>query len=352
MRAIIVSVAQRLRLRLPGSRRHQELLEIERGFRELRAQTKSLADAQRQLKQMGTAVKQVSIQLSRLDDRVARIDKRVAGINERVAGIDERVRKLQQRVGRQTPRWGPEAEPVPLDYAGANLKLTPTTKLALKRSRAAAKEPFTVAWIEGSLGAGDVFYDIGANIGAYSLIAARQKGGHLTVVSFEPSYSTYATLCENVVLNDVADVVKPLLVLLGEQTSVSAVRLRDRRAGAALHERVTGGADEQTDTARDDYRQPVLAYRIDDLVAAGLPAPNHIKLDVDGVELSVLRGAEEALTDPRLKSMMIEVAESDAVEIGEVLAEHGIVEHARHKRLHDPASGRAFWYAHYVRQGC
>jgi FkbM family methyltransferase len=276
------------------------------------------------------------------------LEARSDRIDERLADLEGLLKKVQTSVARATPRWGPGAEPVALDYPRTAIYLAPTTKLARNRSRACAKEPFTVEWIERSLQPGDVLYDIGANVGAYALIAGRQASGDVRVYAFEPAYATYATLCDNIVLNQADEIVHPLQVLLGARTEVTAIHLRDRRAGAAQHE----DHDEQSgDGAHvaSQYRQPVLAYRLDDLIRDGLPTPNHVKLDVDGAELSVLEGAPQALSDPALRSLMIEVAERDATSIGELLGEHGLVENARHERAEDPAGRAGFWYAEFVR---
>jgi FkbM family methyltransferase len=269
-------------------------------------------------------------------------------IEERLADLEGLLKKVQTSVARAAPRWGPGAEPVALDYSRAAIYLAPTTKLARNRSRACAKEPFTVEWIERSLQRGDVLYDIGANVGAYALIAGRQANGGVRVYAFEPAYATYATLCDNVVLNQADEIVRPLQVFLAPRTEVTTMNLRDRRAGAAQHE----DHDEQPgDTAYGaaQYRQPVLAYRLDDLIRDGLPTPNHVKLDVDGAELSVLQGAPQALSNPALRSLMIEVAERNAKGIAELLGAHGLVENARHERPDDPAGRAGFWYAEFVR---
>lgn len=273
---------------------------------------------------------------------VSRLDAHISGIiDDRLAGMQGQLTKLQASVTRSTPRWGPGAEPVTLDYSRAKILLTPTTKLARNRSRASAKEPFTVTWLENTLRSGDVLYDIGANVGAYALIAGRQAGGKLQVYAFEPAFSTYATLYENVVLNRAGAVVQPLQVLLGARTEVSAIHLRDLRAGAAQHD-----VDDDTPYGETGYDQPVLAYRLDDLVAAGLPAPTHMKLDVDGAELSVLEGAPNVLGDPALRSLMIEVSERRAADIAELLEGHGFAETERHERQEGEA---AFWYAQFAR---
>jgi len=68
-------------------------------------------------------------------------------------------------------------------------------------------------------------------------------------------------------------------------------------------------------------------YTIDDLLKReGVEFPNHIKLDVDGIELRILQGGEETLGDERVRSVMCEVTEGDGQEtdlIVECLAKKG-----------------------------
>src|SRR2546423_5415633 len=105
-----------------------------------------------------------------------------------------------------------------LDYDGAEILVGVTSRAEiLSRLRPCAKEPWTVRWLERNLREGDVLYDVGANIGAYSLIAdALGRGAR--VVAIEPAYANYAALCDNVLLNGRGDRIVPLPVALAEET--------------------------------------------------------------------------------------------------------------------------------------
>src|SRR5687768_1401308 len=77
-----------------------------------------------------------------------------------------------------------------LDYEKANLELfveSPTELHA--RLSSCAKEPETIAWLEQHLRDGDAFYDVGANVGAYSLVAAVNPREGVKVVAFEPGFA-------------------------------------------------------------------------------------------------------------------------------------------------------------------
>ena len=88
-----------------------------------------------------------------------------------------------------------------LDYARHRIELLVSSPEIRVRLRSVEKEPFTVEWIERSIKPGDVFYDIGANVGAYSLIAAKVTGNGARIFAFEPSAATFHDLSRNILHN-------------------------------------------------------------------------------------------------------------------------------------------------------
>jgi FkbM family methyltransferase len=230
-----------------------------------------------------------------------------------------------------------------LDYEPAEITMRLGSARTVQRLQSCAKEPWTVAWIE-KMSERDVLYDIGANVGAYALVAARKPKRPVgTIVAFEPAAPTYAVLCENVALNNADGAVIPLPVTLGRETSIGAFRYRDLEAGSASHESPTAAAG-----AFDSVlTQRVMVYRLDDLVSTfGLPLPTRIKLDVDGAELAVLDGAHELLKADGLRSIMVEVHADESSAVDEKLREAGF---ASFRKLSPPAEDRSYWYALYGR---
>lgn len=208
-----------------------------------------------------------------------------------------------------------------LDYDGADIRLRVTNKSETFRVKACAKEPFTIEWIHSHVGAGEVLYDIGANVGAYSLVAAMQPGGGATVFGFEASYANLAAFSANVALNGLGTQVTPLPVALSDRTGMTVFNLRDLEPGAARH----GLGDAPPEDGPAVFRQPVMMFRLDDLVEQfGLPLPNHVKLDVDGGELAVLDGAARTLAAPSLRSMLVEVSASLSAAVTEALEQRGL----------------------------
>lgn len=197
-----------------------------------------------------------------------------------------------------------------LDYPRAEIKMGLDSSMQLYRLSACSKEPETVEWIETNVRPGDVFYDIGANVGAYSLVAHAVAEGDCTVYAFEPSFSTFAALSENVRLNRCDGKIVPLHVALSAETKIFTFNYSQVVPGAASH-----GLDqpigEDLKPFEPTFTQPILSYKLDELINQfSLLPPNHIKLDVDGSELDVLKGADDTLSAAGLRSILVEIDEA------------------------------------------
>ncbi len=201
-----------------------------------------------------------------------------------------------------------------LDYPDARLLLHVDSAIELRtRIQSCHREPEMLQWMQRFFKPGDVFYDIGANVGAYSLLAASLGGGRINVVAFEPGATSYAQLCRNLALNPCGQWVRPFPIALSADTKLVQFHYSDLTGGAALH---------SVDVApeRAVFSHTVMGIRLDDLVSMfGLPAPSHIKIDVDGGEAAVLTGAYQTLRSPSLKSVFIEL-EHGSADFAEVVA--------------------------------
>ena len=172
------------------------------------------------------------------------------------------------------------------------------------------KEPDTVEWINQYVQPGDVFYDIGANTGLYSILAAKRLEGSGKVYSFEPESQNYASLNRNVYLNGLSDSIVGLCVAVSDACTIDTFYVRGQlRAGEAIH---------QFRQAKDDFGRPfapvhqqgMFGITLDDLCYSyDLDFPSHIKVDVDGHEHAVVDGARRVLRDPRLQTVLLEITE-------------------------------------------
>jgi FkbM family methyltransferase len=219
-----------------------------------------------------------------------------------------------------------------LDYPGGSIRMVVESEAELPRLRSCFKEPETVAWIERFVRPGDVLFDIGANVGAYSLVADRATNGGCIVYAFEPSFSTFAQLSRNVALNGAEGRIIPILVALSDVNGLVTFNYSSIDPGAALHA-LGDSLDSTGKPFQPVFSQPVLSYRMDDFITQfAVAPPNHIKLDVDGVELKVLRGASGVLANPLLRTVLVEVepARPERSAIEELLGAHDFVVHGRY----------------------
>ena len=235
--------------------------------------------------------------------------------------------------------------PAPMDYERAEIVLRQSSRMTGKRLGSAAKEPFTVEWIERSFHPGDVFYDVGANVGAYALIAAKSSGSEVRTFAFEPSAPSYHDLCLNVALNGCSDAITPLPFALWSETSLIPFAHYSLDPGSSKH---TFSFDEAREARALLFRQRQAALSLDDAVRLlGLPPPTHMKIDTEGSELRVLAGATETLRSPGWQSILTEIgANETAAPFEGLLGPHGFRLTATYRRR--PKSGVS--YNLYVRE--
>jgi FkbM family methyltransferase len=153
------------------------------------------------------------------------------------------------------------------------------------------KEPETIKWIQ-SFSDGDVLYDIGANIGIYSLyFCSLYPNGHC--FAFEPSTGNCARLFENVRLNGFVNIT-PFNWAVSNFISKVTFEENSTEIGSS------GG---QVRYKLDDKGVFVTSI---DLLSHLLKVPNHIKIDIDGQEGSVIDGMICTISKREVKSILVE----------------------------------------------
>src|ERR1051325_1201310 len=222
-----------------------------------------------------------------------------------------------------------------LDYERDEILLNVDSECEFSlRTNSCKKEPDTGNWIETFNKDGDVLFDIGANVGAYSLVAAKFFKGKVKVYAFEPAIFNFSQLCRNIQLNKTQGVITPLAVALSDETCIGEFNYHNQIPGGSLH--TFGKAiDHVGKVFEPESVQPMISYRIDDLIEQfKVPVPNHIKIDVDGIELSVLKGAETTLTNPLLRSVLVELEQGESERsIIAFLESKGFALHSQYTRL-------------------
>lgn len=195
-----------------------------------------------------------------------------------------------------------------MDYARHPIWLNVDSEVEYSmRLRSCDKEPETVEWIEKFVKPGDILYDIGANVGAYSLVANKFSGGKAKVYAFEPSFSTFAQLSKNIFLNRCSSEVIPLYVALSEKSGIETFNYSSLSPGIALHA-LGNTIDNKGNAFTPVFSQPVISYTLDEFIERfAIEPPTHIKLDVDGHEWPILKGAAKTLALPSVKSVLVEL---------------------------------------------
>jgi FkbM family methyltransferase len=168
----------------------------------------------------------------------------------------------------------------------------------------ATREPETLAWID-SFETPCRFWDVGANIGVFSLYAGLRP--ELEVSAFEPAAASYGALCRNIEANRLADRVQAYCVAISDRNELGRLNLSATNAASVFN-----AFDSTRDCFGNEinvvFQQGALGFSIDGLRALfGLPAPNYLKIDVDSIEERILAGASKTLRDPELRSVLIEL---------------------------------------------
>jgi len=174
-------------------------------------------------------------------------------------------------------------------------------------------EPETIKWIESfSSDSNLVFYDIGSNIGGFSIIASLIHED-IQIYSFEPNFMNFnyqIKACrDNKLLN-----IFPLNLAINGKNEFNFFKYDRLNVGS----KGTFGEELKEQMLNSQYSNPfkrgisyeagLLGVSLDSLVYEfNFEVPNYIKIDVDGNELLVLKGAKKLLKDEKLREIYIEI---------------------------------------------
>jgi FkbM family methyltransferase len=138
---------------------------------------------------------------------------------------------------------------------------------------------------------GDVFVDVGANVGFFGLLAARKVGPAGHVLAIEAVAEVAEAARTNARLNDFAHM-QVLVAAASDHEGTTELMLAQHPGGATI----------SPDDVPPDLvgRRVVPTVTLDDLVTSGqLPPPAMVKIDVEGAEMAVLRGMSGILREHR-----------------------------------------------------
>ncbi len=176
------------------------------------------------------------------------------------------------------------------------------------------KEPDTIEWINNFKihnGNEFIFWDIGANIGLFSLYCYAIHEKKSKIFAFEPSTSNLRVLSRNIYINNFENgIMINQLPLTNKPNLFLPMKENQFQEGVSLN---TFG--ENFDFEGKEYvsknEYSILGSSIDHLINNNIMRiPDYIKIDVDGIEHLILEGGEETLKNQKIKSILIEINEN------------------------------------------
>lgn len=147
---------------------------------------------------------------------------------------------------------------------------------------------------------GDVVVDVGANVGVFTLKARKQTGERGRVIAFEPEKKNYVRLCRNIGVNRFYDVF-PMNVAVTDFDGITDFYVKDASVEHTLLPVTSLSYETRTVTVRKVQARRLLSV----LNELGVSQVDFLKIDAEGVELEVLRGAKELLSDKRIKKVSV-----------------------------------------------
>jgi FkbM family methyltransferase len=181
---------------------------------------------------------------------------------------------------------------------------TPTSLNKYRARTLLTKEPETILWLN-EIPKGAHMWDIGANVGIYSVYAAVFR--ECKVVAVEPSNLNLDLLFRNIQNNKCEEKVTILPLPVGAKNSQDFLFMsRENLLWGGAHNSVGVPINQSGTTMLNPVKSLQIVATMDQLVMTYLlPQPSYIKIDVDGLELEVLEGAISTLNGT--KSILIEI---------------------------------------------
>ena len=211
-----------------------------------------------------------------------------------------------------------------VSHGGIKLKFSAPNSLCRWRATTfSTKEPETLEWID-SIPKGSVLWDVGANVGLYSVYAAKKR--NCSVWAFEPSIFNLEFLARNIYVNELTAHICIVPMALSDQLGASQMRMTSTEWGGALS---TFGQDFGWDgqAIQQVFMFQTIGLTMEDAVnLLEIPSPDYVKMDVDGLEHFILKSGVNVLRN--VKEVLIEVNEDfydQAHECKQLLSEAGLV---------------------------
>jgi FkbM family methyltransferase len=228
--------------------------------------------------------------------------------------------------------------PVPIDLPwGGKMKLDPSDFVARILIGSGRWEEPEWDWIAAGLKEGDVFVDVGAHHGAFSLRASQAVGPAGQVIAVEPDPGTLARLRENIELNRYANIrVEP--VAFGDQAGTMTLYVVSGQA-VSLSEKTALSLARGGQMQRVEVPIIPMDQALGDLNGARISV---IKVDVEGAETIVLRGAANTIKTHR-PAVVVETIPAQLENMGSSLDELSTLLRSYGYQQVAATAGNALW---------
>ena len=204
---------------------------------------------------------------------------------------------------------------VNINHNNINMKFFTPSDLTFWRAKTFdEKEPETIEWIDKFIlkkNKKTIFWDIGANIGNYSIYAGKKYKKKIEIFAFEPSGLNLGVLSKNIILNKLDDEINICqLGLTNKKKSFFKMHESSDEEGGALSN-FGNNLDFEGKKFNFKNKYKIFGTSIDDLVNEKvLKKPNYIKIDVDGNEHLILEKAQTILKGNSVRGILIEINEN------------------------------------------
>ena len=171
------------------------------------------------------------------------------------------------------------------------------------------KEPITIKWIR-SFKKNKTMFDIGANVGMYSIYAALTR--MVNVYAFEPESNNFQNLMQNLIINNLNEFISPFQIGISNKTEITRLQISNFESGSSHHTVGENQLDHNTlERIPSNVSQGIFSTTLDELCFKwNLPIPSYLKIDVDGIESKIIAEANKTLSDTNLESVLIEINEN------------------------------------------
>jgi FkbM family methyltransferase len=182
-----------------------------------------------------------------------------------------------------------------------------------------------VEWLREHVKVGDVLYDVDAGIGLYTLLAVKHRGA--TVIAFEPGFTAFKRLADNVLLNRADGAVTALPLAVADFDGLGYLKYPPGQAGSERHSlRRAGGVPAGRRAAGEDraFEQSICTVSLDRaLTQYGLPQPAHLRLGARSQAAAILSGAAGLLSSTSLRTIFLTTTEANREPVRAALAAAG-----------------------------